>query len=173
MERQIRQALSSREAMTEFLRQLEPFIYRVCFHLTRHREDAEDLGQEALMKVCRHLHTYRGDCEFQTWVYRIILNTHRNLIRRRKNLQFVELQDTSAQADTFEKSVSMKMAVQEMLTEVDGLDREIFVLRFEKDMAIAEVADVLDMKVPTVKTRLLRLRDKLKSKWQQMGGWSE
>ncbi|MGZ4106578.1 MAG: sigma factor, partial [Tumebacillaceae bacterium] len=36
--------------MTEFLRELEPFVYRVCYHLTGHQHDAEDLAQDALLK---------------------------------------------------------------------------------------------------------------------------
>ncbi|MFD2171748.1 RNA polymerase sigma factor [Tumebacillus lipolyticus] len=162
MEQQIQRALQDAGAMADFLKELEPFVYRVCYHLTGHQHDAEDLAQESLLKVCRNLHTYRGDCAIQSWVYRIILNTQRDAVRKKKNVTVVELSETASTSDGFENQVGMKMVIQKMLGELTGVDRQIFILRFVQDLPLKEVAVLLEMKEATVKTRLFRLRDRLR-----------
>ncbi|KEO83583.1 RNA polymerase sigma factor [Tumebacillus flagellatus] len=170
MEHQIQRALQSAEVMTEFLRDLEPFVYRVSYHLTGHQQDAEDLAQEALLKVCRHLHSYRGDCAFQSWVYRICLNAQRDALRKKKNVTTVEIQESSSTSEGFEGSLSLKLSVQHLLKDLPALDRQIFVLRFEQDLSVKEVAEMLEMKEATVKTRLFRLRDRLREQLRPAGG---
>ncbi|ASS76351.1 hypothetical protein CIG75_16270 [Tumebacillus algifaecis] len=162
MEQQIQRALQDASAMTDFLKELEPFVYRVCYHLTGHQHDAEDLAQDSLMKVCRNLHTYRGDCAIQSWVYRIILNTQRDAVRKKKNVTMVELSETASTSEGFENQVNMKMLIQKLLGELTGVDRQIFILRFVQDLPLKEVASLLEMKEATVKTRLFRLRDRLR-----------
>lgn len=167
MEHQIKRALQDAEGMADFLRELEPFVYRVCYHLTGHQQDAEDLAQDALLKVCRHLHTYRGDCAIQSWIYRIILNQQRDFIRKKKNVTLVEITETASTTEGFEGSVSMKMVLQELLQELEGVDRQIFILRFQEDLSLKEIAEMLEMKEATVKTRLFRLRDRLRVSLKQ------
>ncbi|MBL0386678.1 sigma-70 family RNA polymerase sigma factor [Tumebacillus sp. ITR2] len=170
MEHQIQRALQSAEAMTEFLRELEPFVYRVSYHLTGHRQDAEDLAQDSLLKVCRNLHSYRGDCAFQSWVYRICLNTQRDAVRKKKNVSLVEIQESSSTSEGFEGTLSLKLSVQKLLKDLPELDRQIFILRFEQDLSVKEVAQMLEMKEATVKTRLFRLRDRLREQLSPTGG---
>lgn len=167
MEHQIKRALQDAEGMADFLRELEPFVYRVCYHLTGHQQDAEDLAQDALLKVCRHLHTYRGDCAIQSWIYRIILNQQRDFIRKKKNVTLVEITETASTTEGFEGSVSMKMVLQELLQELEGVDRQIFILRFQEDLSLKEIAELLEMKEATVKTRLFRMRDRLRVSLKQ------
>jgi RNA polymerase sigma-70 factor (ECF subfamily) len=170
VDQHIQRALQSADAMTEFLRELEPFVYRVSFHLTGHREDAEDLAQEALLKVCRHLHSYRGDCALQSWIYRIVMNAQRDSLRKKKNVNFVEITESSSTSDGFEGGLSLKLSVQNLLKDLPEVDRQIFILRFQQDMSVKEVADLLEMKEATVKTRLFRLRDRLREQLLPAGG---
>jgi RNA polymerase sigma-70 factor (ECF subfamily) len=167
MEHQIKRALQDAEGMADFLRELEPFVYRVCYHLTGHQQDAEDLAQDALLKVCRHLHTYRGDCAIQSWIYRIILNQQRDFIRKKKNVTLVEITETASTTEGFEGSVSMKMVLQELLQELEGVDRQIFILRFHVYLSFNDIADLLFIKYATVKTRLFRMRDRLRVSLKQ------
>jgi RNA polymerase sigma-70 factor, ECF subfamily len=167
MEHQIKRALQDADGMADFLRELEPFVYRVCYHLTGHQQDAEDLAQDALIKVCRHLHTYRGDCAIQSWIYRIILNQQRDSIRKKKNITLVEITETASTTEGFEGSVSMKLVVQDLLHELAGVDRQIFILRFQEDLSLKEIAELLEMKEATVKTRMFRLRDRLREYLKQ------
>jgi RNA polymerase sigma-70 factor, ECF subfamily len=170
VEHQIQRALQSADAMTEFLRELEPFVSRVSYHLTGHRQDAEDLAQDTLVKVCRHLHAYRGDCALQSWIYRIVMNTQRDSLRKKKHVELVEITESSSTSDGFEGGVSLKLSVQRMLKDVPEVDRHIYFLRFAQDMSVKEVADLREMKEATVKTRLFRLRDRLRENLLPVGG---
>ncbi|HEU4964430.1 MAG TPA: RNA polymerase sigma factor [Bacilli bacterium] len=171
---EIERALDDIDTLTACLRDIEPFVYRVSFQLTGHRQDAEDLGQEALVKICRQLHAFRGESSFQSWVYRIIVNTQRDLWRHKKGVEFVEWQENDQRdapaAEGPEGQVSHKLALQELLQEVKGVDRQIFFLRFAEDRPVKEMAALLEMKESAVKSRLWRLRDRLKEKWQRIGG---
>jgi len=171
VEESIKQALGDAKSMAAFLKEMEPFVYRICYHLTGHRQDAEDLAQESLLKICRSLHTYRGDSALQSWVYRIVLNTQRDAARRKKHQpQAVEITETSSVSEGFEGQVSLKLTVQRLMKDLPDVDRQIFTLRFLQDMPVKDMADLLQMKEATVKSRLLRLRERLREKLQNAGG---
>nr|WP_236587959.1 sigma factor [Tumebacillus amylolyticus] len=70
--------------MARLLVDLEPFVFRLSFHLTLHQHDAEDLAQEVLAKICVRLTSFRGDSTLQTWVYTMVVNTHRDPLRKKK-----------------------------------------------------------------------------------------
>ena len=59
-------------------------VLRLALNLLRSYEDASDVYQEAFLRVHRNLHTFRFDCSFQTWLYRIVGNLCVDQIRRRR-----------------------------------------------------------------------------------------
>ncbi|MGZ6505488.1 MAG: RNA polymerase sigma factor, partial [Tumebacillaceae bacterium] len=103
----------------------------------------------------------------QSWIYRIILNQQRDAVRKKKGVTLVEITETASTTEGFEGSVSLRMVVQELLQELEGVDRQIFILRFQEDMPLKEIAEVLEMKEATVKTRIFRLRDRLREYLKQ------
>ncbi len=57
-------------------------IFRICWHLTRDRDRAEDLAQDVCLKLPRALRGYRAEAKFTTWIYRVVLNAVRDAGRR-------------------------------------------------------------------------------------------
>ena len=72
------------EAFESLLTPLEGRIWRICWHYTGEREAASDCAQETMLKIWRSLDSYRGDCAFETWVYRIAANCCLDAIRKAK-----------------------------------------------------------------------------------------
>jgi RNA polymerase sigma-70 factor, ECF subfamily len=59
-------------------------VLRLALHLTGSEQDAQDIHQEAFLKAYRHIGSFRFECSFYTWIYRIVTNLCLDLLRRRK-----------------------------------------------------------------------------------------
>ena len=74
----------SREAFDALVRQYDQAVLRLALHLTGSEQDAQDIHQEAFLKAYRHIGSFRFECSFYTWIYRIVTNLCLDLLRRRK-----------------------------------------------------------------------------------------
>src|SRR5215212_6947919 len=72
------------EAFEQLVRTYDQSVLRLAMNLLRSPEDARDVYQEAFLRVYRNLHTFRFDCSFHTWLYRIVTNICLDHLRRRK-----------------------------------------------------------------------------------------
>ena len=82
-----------RAAFGVLVRRHQDRIYRHLLNLTGSREEALELAQEAFIKAWQALPTWLPDAQFHTWVYRIASNAALDVLRRRKVVQFVPLDD--------------------------------------------------------------------------------
>ncbi|GAX89203.1 RNA polymerase sigma factor [Effusibacillus lacus] len=168
MEEFIKRALVDEEAMTTLLQELEPFVFRVSYHLTRHQQDAEDIAQDVLYKICTKLSSYRGDSSLQTWVYSLVMNTYKDFLRKKKFTQFEELPEHAA-TRSFEDSSNSRILLERLLQDLPEIDRHILILRFQNDLSVREVADIMNISEANVKTRVFRLKDRLRALFLQGG----
>ena len=72
----------SPEAFDALMGDLESLVWRVCWHYTGNRESASDCGQETMIRVWRRLGDFRGECAFESWVYRIAANCCLDWLRK-------------------------------------------------------------------------------------------
>ncbi|MDE3199257.1 MAG: sigma-70 family RNA polymerase sigma factor, partial [Acidobacteriota bacterium] len=72
------------DAFERLVRTYDHSVLRIAMNLLRSPEEARDVYQEAFLKVYRNLHTFRFDCSFHTWLYRIVTNICLDHLRRRK-----------------------------------------------------------------------------------------
>ncbi len=148
-------------------------VYRVALSVTRDASLAEDAAQDALMKAWQALATFRGDAPLRNWILRITHNTAISLLRRRREdlRDPDELPESASQGSSVERRAEDKMAVEAFEEAIEGLDelsRSIVVLRELEKLSYEEIAAVLDVPLPTVKTRLLRARRVLST---ALEGW--
>jgi RNA polymerase sigma-70 factor, ECF subfamily len=160
-------ALQDQAAMAELLREIEPYVFQTSYYLTGSKMDGEDVAQDALWKICRSLHQFKGDSSFRTWVYSIVLNTYRDATRKKKRL-FIPLDDDLVDSGpSVEDTVAARGNLDALRREILQLgqeDREIFVLRHMQSLSYHEVAVALDVTEAHVRSRLYRVRQKLKNK---------
>lgn len=168
MEDLVRQALVDEAEMSRLLGDLEPFVFRLSYHLTRHQHDAEDLAQEVLTKICTRLASFRGESSLQTWVYTMVVNTHRDQLRRKK-IRHVEELSNDLPTESFEDAADARLLWSKLIQELPEIDRHILVLRFQNDLSVREVAKIMNLTESNVKTRCFRLRDRLRSLFFQGG----
>lgn len=142
-------------------------VYRLALSVVRDSALAEDVAQDTLLKAWLALPSFRGDSSLRSWIMRIAHNTAISTLRTRRML-VMDPQDLPETVTIPERSVERRVESDVImdefvlaLDELDDLSRSIVVLRELEGMAYDEIARVLDVPLPTVKTRLLRARRKL------------
>jgi len=73
-----------REALAQLYRSYRENVYRICLRMVRNPSDAEDLAQETFLRVINKIHTFRGDSQFSTWLYRVTKNVALMQLRKPK-----------------------------------------------------------------------------------------
>ena len=137
-------------------------VYRVALSVVRDAMTAEDVAQEPLLKAWQALPSYRGEAPLRSWLLRITHNTAVSSIRRRREdpLDPAVLPE-HAPGDSTEHAVERRAsmaAFETALADLDDLSRSIVVLRELEGLAYEDIADLVGVPLPTVKTRLLRAR---------------
>ena len=170
----------SAAAFTTLVRQYDRNIYRLALNITGHREDAEDVLQEAFLKAYTNLDRFEGNSRFYTWLVRIAVNEALMKLRKRRGDRTVSLDEPveGDDNDSMPREIEdwgdnpeqgyEKSELQQLLTEaINTLAphfRTVFVLRDVEDFSTEETAEMLGLSVPAVKSRLLRARLKLRQR---------
>lgn len=142
-------------------------VYRLALGVVRDPALAEDVAQDTLVKAWLALPTFRGDSSLKSWVLRIAHNTAISTLRARRAIVIdpIDLPEAPQVPEKgVESSVQSNVAMDEFKEALDLLDelsRSIVVLRELEGLPYDEIAQLLDVPLPTVKTRLLRARRRL------------
>lgn len=143
-------------------------------------EDARDLCQEAFLKAYRGLGTFKKDARFSSWLYQIALNVCRDRLRRRRGrtvLSLDELDEGGREAAVLPGPSPLEMAegrdiarrVARAVAALPDEQREVIVLKEYEGLTFAEIADVLQVPLSTVKTRLYRGLVQLRQRLEHEG----
>lgn len=176
-------AAGSAEAFEQLVLKYQTAVYNLCLRMTGDPEDAADMTQESFLKAWRNLESFQGNSAFSTWLYRLASNTcldHLRSVKRRPQLSLVmEDEDGEAQAldvpdsaPTPEEQVialDEQSRLNEALQALEEDQRQILILRAVNGLSYTEIAEALQLKEGTVKSRLARARDQLRKKLQQNG----
>ena len=138
------------------------------------REDAQDCLQEAMLRIYRAIGGFKGQSSFSTWVYRITMNTCLDEMRRKKNRPSTSLDNLLDQGwspsdggNAPERS-AIQTETRKMLAgairELPEDMRSAIVLRDVQGYSYDEIAQMLDVNVGTIKSRISRGREKLREK---------
>ena len=124
---------------------------------------ADDLAQETFLKAWQKLRTFRGDARFSTWLFGIAFNEFRSACRRRKEFAW---EDTDAPSEPEEPAAAthtqLRLDLAEALKLLNSAERAAIVLCCQNGLSHEEAAHVLDCPLGTVKTNILRGKEKLK-----------
>jgi RNA polymerase sigma-70 factor (ECF subfamily) len=149
-------------ALDELMRRHEDLVFAVCLRIMTNRESALDAAQETFLTVFRKASLYKAEAAFTTWLYRVATNTCYDLLRKAKRRHAEPLPehhdpaDRSA-GDAFE-SVELRPSVEAALQRLPEDFRAAVVLSDIHGLGMAEIAEVLEVPVGTVKSRLFRGR---------------
>ena len=150
-------------AFAELVRNHQSAVRGLLRQLTRNDLGlADDLSQEAFVRAYRNLSRFRGEAKFSTWLYRIAYNCFREDARKRKELVGIDESQLEAQHDPQTVDPALKFDLMHALQQLPLHERSAIVLCCQNGLSHDEAARVLEIPLGTVKTNVLRGREKLK-----------
>lgn len=163
-------------AFEQLLLEHQKNVYNLCYRMAGNPDDAMDLSQETFLRAWRCLDQYQFASAFSTWLYRLCSNICIDFLRRRRRQQTVPLtfEDADGEEQTYavpdaqplpEEQVELKLTRETLAAAMAQLlpeHRAVLQLRVVNEMSYEQIADVLDIQIGTVKSRLSRARNQLK-----------
>lgn len=172
-------------AFRVLLQKYERAVYNICYRMVRNREEAEDLAQESFVKVFSMLERYNPSYAFSNWLFKITSNLCIDAMRKRRIETFP--MDAPIQSDKgdYERQYESPTDDPERLAlrsermsklekAIDGLPphyRIMILLRHQEDLSYEEIAATLDVPLGTVKARIHRAREMLKTRLEGEDFW--
>ncbi len=154
-------------------------LFNAMLHITGSHDEAEDVVQDSFVQAYLKLSSFQGNSQFFTWLYRIAFNNALSRRRRRRGEMSIdqsrEITGSDPQDDQEspdepllrEERVSMVTTALEQLSDEH---RTILVMREMQELAYEDIAEILDINIGTVRSRLSRARNQLKIQLEQLLG---
>jgi len=130
---------------------------------------ADDLAQETFIRAYKNIRSFRGEARFSTWLYRIAYNCFREDARRRKELVGIDEAQWQAEVDPRPVDAGLRHDLMNALSQLPLHERSAVILCCQNGLSHDEAARVLDIPLGTVKTNVLRGREKLKKMLRAWG----
>ncbi|MEB3221487.1 MAG: sigma-70 family RNA polymerase sigma factor [Candidatus Sericytochromatia bacterium] len=151
-----------RDAFERLLAPLLPRLYSLAYHLTQHRDDAADVVQDSAVKAWRAIGGFREEADFSTWLARIVRNTVLDDVKRasRRHEEATETLPEAAVHVTEPRAERAELTalLGGYLADLSDKLREPLILYDLEGYSYEEIAEVLDLNLGTVKSRLNRAR---------------
>jgi len=144
-------------------------VFTLARYLLRNAADAEDAVQETFLKVHRAATTYNGDAAFSTWLYRVLVNTCYDVMRKRqRRVQEAPMNDliTSQRAGS-SIDETKRMTLRKMVADLPELRRSVFVLFEIEGLSHAEIGEILGISEGNSKWILFATKKQLQEQWKQ------
>ena len=166
----------SREAAEALVNQYGDRVWRLAFRITGNREDAEEVAQDALWTAARKIGTFKGESAFGSWLYRITANTAYQKLRARRGREkevswesqlprFTEegahaelMDDWSAKMEDPALQDELRRVLESAISSLPPDYRTAFVLHGVEGLPNPEIARMLRISLPAVKSRIHRSR---------------
>lgn len=144
-------------------------IHSLILKVVRNQEDAEELAQDTFMKVFKSLNSFKGDCSFSTWIYRIAYNTAISSVRKKRQ-EFLTIEETALD-NVSEEEVANLFGLTDSTEQVRRLEialgqlppdeRALILLFYWKEKTIEDIVSITGLTTSNVKVKLHRIRKKL------------
>ena len=161
-----------KEAFNQVVRLHEAYVYRICLGITGNASDAEDAMQNAFLNAFLHLGQFRREAQFRSWLTRIAINEALRGLRKKRGAAIYldhphesdeswmpgEIFDWGPNPEQALLAAELRQVVEDAILLLPAPYRVVFVLRDICQHKGDEVAKVLNLSIPAVKSRLLRAR---------------
>ena len=176
----VRQCLAGDAAsLRQFVGQFQQLVFSLCLQMMRHRQDAEDVAQESIVRAVRHLATWDQSRPIEPWLMGIAANRCRTALERRNRrpVGMENLPEPSTNGHSISRGqVSGGLASdgigEDIQRAVEGLRddyRQCFTLFYVQQLSVQEISDLMRVPTGTVKTWLHRARKILADELQRRG----
>ena len=162
----------------QFVREHEASIHTFVFRMVGSREDAEDITQEALLQAYRTWNQVDPDVAggYIKWCYRIAHNLSIDSLRKKKpraaadeELERAADQRSLRPEEVYEHRVQSGQ-IRDCIQELNEKYREVLILRYQEEMSYEKIAEILELPVSTIETRIFRAKKMLREKLHRQNG---
>lgn len=178
-----------RAALGRLLELHQDRLFNIALRMVSNRDDAAEVTQDAMVKIIQHIDSYRSEAQITTWMTRIVMNQAITRLRRRRLRDHASLDSALPGSGDYDQAATLravledsrepgpevcvedKEMIERLLAAIDRLDtdfRAVLVLRDLEEMDYQQIAETLDIKVGTVKSRLFRARLALRQEMQKI-----
>ena len=166
-------------AFNDLVRKYEKQVYNFAYRLTGNYDDANDVAQDAFLRVFNAIGSFRGDASFSTWLFRITTNVFLDERKRAKAHpqasldEYLELGESSVTRQIVDPSPTPEVVLEESeraqilskaISDLPEYQRAMVTLYHSQQKSYEEIAEIMDLPIGTVKSRLNRARLALKEK---------
>ena len=157
----------SERAFARLVERYSAIVYSVVRGILGKRNDVEDTVQEVFINIYRGLPSFRGDAKLSTWIYRIARN-HALNVRARPSCphhsieEAHHLESSDIGPEEAYRRVQLRGDIENLFAKLDERPRVVLELRYMADRSYAEIAEVMDLPIGTVKTHIHRAKRCLK-----------
>jgi RNA polymerase sigma-70 factor, ECF subfamily len=154
-------------AFGELVTKYRSKLFTMAYAMVGNENDAWDLAQEGFLRAWQSIHRFEGRSSFYTWLHRITMNLAIDLLRRQSRRNEVELNDAipsffSCPGINYERA-EIRQRVYAALAQLSPEHRAVIVLKHIEDLQYQEIAEILNLSIGTVMSRLFYGRKKLQS----------
>jgi RNA polymerase sigma-70 factor, ECF subfamily len=183
----IREAQSGdRAAFEQLVRQYDQAVLRLAYNLTRSEQDAQDIYQDAFLKAYRNLGSFRFECSFYTWIYRIVTNLCLDHLRKRqvrKEDSAVKVDDEGSEYSLIDNVADERSGanperdlmrrelggkIGRALKKLTPRERMVFELKHYHGLKLRTIGEILNTTEDTAKNTLFRATQKLRGSLKEM-----
>jgi len=162
-------------AFDEIVYRYKDRLVNFLFRYTGNKDDSEDLAQDAFIKLYRSKHLYQEIAKFSTWFYTIAINIAKTSLKKKNKMSTMSISDYDTENEKdFELTSEMRnpddlanasvenFYIQQAINSLEKNYSEAIILRDIQNLDYEEIANVLNVPIGTVKSRINRGREKLK-----------
>jgi RNA polymerase sigma factor (sigma-70 family) len=164
-----------RSAQSALYRKYAAVMLAVCLRYAQNRDEAEDILQEAFLKIFQHISSYRKEGSFEGWMKRIMINHALNYYRKHRKMPFLEDIDSINETEILEKddhtAIHAPVSAEKLLSLIQLLPpgyRMVFNMYVFEEYSHKEISDELSISENTSKTQLLKARRMLRKKLNEL-----
>ncbi len=163
-------------AYRSLVERYQKYVFTITYNVLKNREEAEEAAQDVFIKVYRTLASFERKSKFSTWLYTIAYRTALDYQKKKKyntrsidsEESYLQIEDTkSKNPDQSMHQEDLKEKLKAAIRELKPGDASVITLFYLHEKSVQEVAQIMDLTVSNVKTKLHRLREALRSQLEQ------
>lgn len=163
------------QAFSFLVDKYKDMAFTLALRILRNREDAEEVAQDAFLKVYQNLGKFRSKSKFSTWLYRIIYNTAISKVRVKKepnvsieDRKFYEIREDESDVIKNFEIENNKNILHKLLNILDENERALITLYYLDECKISEISEITGLENSNVKVKLHRTRKKMQEELQRI-----